>query len=67
MITLDDNPKLKSDGKYDISLSGKSTDTKPTGSFTHKGENLPIANGSSFFEIDTKALAFYDEDTNSWV
>lgn len=33
-----------------VELSGLSTDTKPTGTFAGK----PIANGSSFFEMDTQ-------------
>lgn len=67
MITVDEIPVKKSSGKYDISFSGKSTDTKPTKTYQYKGNDLKIANGASFFEIDTKALLFYDEDTDNWV
>lgn len=67
MITVDEIPTLKSNGKYEISFSGKSTDIKPTKSYRYKGNDLLIANSSSFFEIDTQSISFYDEDTNSWV
>lgn len=67
MITLDDIPKLKNGGRYEMSFSGKSTDTEPKKTWRYKGENLLIANASSFFEIDTQRLKFYDEDTESWV
>ena len=41
----------------------KSTDTKPTG----KWGSLEITNGSSFLEIDTHKIAFYDSDTQTWM
>ena len=63
MITLDETPKLKAGGKYEIPLSGLSTDIKPT--VTYK--NMPIGNGSSFMELDTKAIKFYDEEHDTWV
>ena len=46
-----------------FSLSGKSTDSKPTSTFDGK----KIANGSTFLEIDTKEVKFYDADTDTWV
>jgi hypothetical protein len=49
--------------KGEWSFKGKSTETKPTD--TYKG--VEIANGSSFLEIDTKKLFFYDEDIKDWV
>lgn len=67
MITVDEIPKIKNGGKYDISFSGKSTDTKPVKTYQYKGNVLSIANGSSFFELDTKSLSFYDEDTDTWL
>ena len=39
-------------------LIGLSTDTKPT-------ENIP--NGSTFFEIDTMDVYFYNQATKSWI
>lgn len=47
--------------KYE--LSGLSTDTKPTGTFAGK----TIANGSSFFEMDTQNVKFYDAENDVWV
>lgn len=44
-------------------LSGLSTDTKPTGTFAGK----TIANGSSFFEMDTQNVKFYDAENDAWV
>ena len=44
-------------------LSGLSTDTKPTGTFAGKA----IANGSSFFEMDTQNVKFYDAENDAWV
>lgn len=46
-----------------VTTDGLSTDTKPTKEYNgHK-----IANGSSFFEIDTQDISFYDESTESWL
>lgn len=50
-------------GSYKFSFKGKSTDTKPTGSYF----GMPIANTSTFFEMDTQQVFFYDEDTNDWL
>ena len=58
MVTVDDTPKLKQGGRYEIPFSGMSSDTKPT----HVYKGMKIANGSSFFEIDTQDVAFYDEE-----
>lgn len=46
-----------------ISFKGLSTDNKPTG--TYMGMN--IGNGSSFFEMDTQAVKFYDGATDAWI
>ena len=45
------------------SLKGLSTDTKPTGTYDGK----KIANGSTFMEIDTKTLYYYDAASETWV
>ena len=58
MITLD-----KSDVNEPLSFKGLSTDTKPT----VKYESLKILNGSSFFEMDTQDVYFYDGGTDSWL
>ena len=47
----------------DFSFSGLSTDTKPTGSY----DNLLIKNGSSFLEMDTSMVYFYDETNKAWI
>lgn len=46
-----------------VELSGLSTDAKPTGTFAGKA----IANGSSFFEMDTQNVKFYDAENDVWV
>lgn len=58
MITLD-----KSDVNEPLSFKGLSTDSKPT----VKYNSLPIKNGSSFFEMDTQEVYFYDGGTDSWL
>lgn len=56
MVTIDvENGKAK--------LYGKSTDTKPTISF----KGVALTNSSTFFEMDTQEVFFYDGDTNSWL
>ena len=62
MITLSDIPRPMTGGKFEISLKGLSTDTKPTATY----KDIPIANGSTFMEINTKKLFYYDEDSDSW-
>ena len=68
MITADRNSLISQDafcgtGKHAIiSLYGLSTDTKPTEYL----EGIKIDNGSSFMEIDTQVLKFYDESTDTW-
>lgn len=46
-----------------FALTGLSTDTKPTVTFDGK----KIANGSSFFEMDTQEVMFYDADSDAWI
>lgn len=56
----------RSDGNNGIctfAFKGLQSDEKPTGSW----EGTAIKNGSSFFEIDTQDVKFYDADTDSWV
>lgn len=52
-----------SDKEAQISFKGLAADTKPTVTF----EGLKILNGSSFMEMDTKKLFFYDEENSQWV
>ena len=63
MVTVDETPKLKQGRTYEFSFKGLSSDTKPTG----KHEGLLIANGSTFIEMDTKNLKYYDEGGGTWV
>lgn len=48
-------------GKFEF--DGLSSDTKPTGSY----EGIELMNGSSFFEMDTQDVKFYDEASQTWV
>lgn len=58
MITL-----VKDDTTNELSFKGLSTDTKPTVNY----DDLEIINGSSFFEMDTQQVYFYDGATDSWL
>lgn len=52
----------KQENNYiNVELRGLSTDTKPT---TANGEN--IDNGSTFIEIDTGKIYFYDLENEQW-
>ena len=46
------------DGAYVICAAGRSTETKPTGS--------TIATGSTYIEVDTGNVYFFDEVTQAW-
>lgn len=46
-----------------FSFMGLSDDDKPQGTF--QGET--IANGSTFFEMDTQNVYFYDGDDGEWL
>ncbi len=46
-----------------MELFGKSTDEKPVEKF----KNTKIPNGSTFLEMDTGDIFFYDSDNNTWV
>lgn len=58
MITLS-----KDDTTRELSFKGLSTDTKPT----VKYGDMPILNGSTFFEMDTQQVFFYDGDSDDWL
>ena len=47
----------------EFSFKGLSTDTKPTGEW----EGTTIKNGSTFFELDTQDVVFYDGANESWL
>ena len=57
MVTLTKNTQENT-----ISFKGLSTDTKPVGTF----QGLEIPNGSSFLEIDTQNVVFYDAEGQTW-
>lgn len=46
-----------------LALRGKSTDTKPIDFF----EGTPIYNMTSFFEVDTGNIFFFDAETQTWI
>lgn len=60
MITVTDVKGTANGGLF--SLMGKSLDTKPT----DKLLGMAIDNGSSFFEIDTHKIYFFDFDAKEW-
>lgn len=41
---------------------GLSTDTKPV-----ESDTVEIPNGSSFFELDTLEVRFYDKGNKTWI
>lgn len=47
----------------ELSFKGLSTDTKPTETW----KSQKITNGSTFFEMDTQEVFFYDEDQDDWL
>ena len=57
MVTLEMNTHSDK-----LSLCGLSTDTKPTNTFQGK----KIVNGSTFLEVDTQNVYFYDEENGTW-
>lgn len=63
MVSVDNTPRTKQHGAFEFSFKGLSTDDKPTNTY----KDMKIANGSTFFEMDTKTVKFYDEENNAWV
>lgn len=60
MVTVSSPSNTGANGIYDF--NGLSTDSKPT-----KTQYPDMANGSTFMEIDTKVLKFYDAENETWV
>ena len=58
MVTVD-----KSSMNEPLSFKGLSSDTKPT----VKWGSSPILNGSTFLEMDTQEVYFYDGGTDTWL
>ena len=61
MVTAEVNAVLKSKATY--SFMGLSTDEKPVGEYG----GFEINNGSSFFEMDTMKVIFYDGNLKAWL
>ncbi len=57
MVTITKNTQENT-----LSFKGLSTDTKPVETF----QGLEIPNGSSFLEIDTQNMVFYDAENKTW-
>jgi len=56
----------RTEGNNEISsfaFKGLQADSKPTGSW----EGTIIKNGSSFLELDTQDVKFYDQENQTWV
>ncbi len=60
MVTQNSVSKTNNDYAYDF--NGLSTDTKPT-----IADYPDMKNGSTFMEMDTKQLYFYDAENDTWV
>lgn len=54
--------KVNQDGTVTLSLEGLSSDTKPISVY----KKMKIANGSTFLELDSKKILFYDEEGEQW-
>ena len=52
----------KTETTYQYDFEGLSTDDKPTIT-----DYPNMRNGSSFFEMDTKTVKFYDAENDVWV
>lgn len=52
----------RTDNDYSYDFMGLSTDAKPT-----IADFPSMKNGSSFFEMDTKKIYFYDAENAQWV
>lgn len=62
MVTASINQE-KLSGYVDMSLSGLSTDEKPTEMF----KGAYIKNGSTFYEMDTGKIYMLDGDSHTWL
>ena len=61
MITY--GKKIQTTTAFEFDFKGMSSDTKPTETY----EGSKIGNGSTFMELDTKTLFYYDEAGKQWV
>lgn len=62
MITVEGQPILEEDGRFRYPFNGLSTDKKSIKEY----QGHLLANASSFFEIDTRSCAFYDQEHEKW-
>jgi hypothetical protein len=61
MITYDVNKQIGNEAE--LAFKGLAADTKPTGTY----DGYDLMNGSSFFEMDTQNVKFYDAENDVWV
>lgn len=57
MVTYNDAKTMGYPGKTSLTITGLSTDTKPT---------VGVQNGSAFIEMDTSKIYFFDEAGATW-
>lgn len=63
IYNVDKNSTDKDGDVVMVELRGLSTDTKPT----DKIGNKKIGNGSTFIEIDTGKIKFFDGESKDWI
>ena len=65
MITVESEKNIQNRvGDYRLfEFRGLSGDEKPTETY----KSIKIANGSTFIEMDTEDVLFYDEESGDWV
>lgn len=63
MITVYKTVTSPTDGAAIMELRGLSTDTKPTETYI----GFTVANGSTFYEIDTGGLYMFNSAASEWV
>ena len=64
MVTIYDSKNREVKGEVEainVELRGLSTDTKPT-----EVNEREVGNGSTFIEIDTGKIFFYDAENEEW-
>lgn len=63
MVTMTETAYSNSGLNYTLSLVGLSTDEKPIDAI----QGLKITNASTFFEMDTQKVKFFDEENMVWL
>ena len=59
--TIENTRIMPSEDRISVELRGLSTDTKPT-----EIANKKVDNGSTYIEIDTGKIYFFDFDNQQW-